>query len=154
MDAEGNPRLAAAIAESGLSYAALALHVRRVAAENGTEVRTNSAAVAHWVRGTRPKPVTAAYLAEALSRKLGRLVTVTEMDLGSCDGGVLPEPTGDPARDLAVLGRTDVDRRDFITAVAAVSAPHSQRAATARRHGRLGRSWDRTRAEGGLVGHW
>lgn len=144
----GNPRLAAVITETGLSYAALAAHVRAVAAENGDLIRTNSAAVTHWVNGTRPKPATCAYLAESLTRILGRMITVADLGLGSPED--LPI-TGDVVADLAYLGRMDVDRRGFLTAafslpaaMAIPSAPPpaalSARAHAVHRGGTVGRA--------------
>jgi hypothetical protein len=115
---EPNERLLAAIRESRLTYGAVARSVCRIAAENGDHaVRTNASAVAHWVAGTHPAPRTAAFLAEALSRKLRRTVT-------SADVGLSPpvEPAGaafgsDPVAALAHLGRADVDRRTFLSSV-------------------------------------
>ncbi|GLZ14900.1 Tat pathway signal protein [Actinomadura sp. NBRC 104425] len=146
-----NHRLVAAIAEAGLSYTALAASVRAVAAENGAYLRTNSAAITHWVRGTPPQPATAAYLAEALSRRIGRLITPADLGLGSPED--IPAATGDPVADLAELGRMDVDRRGFLGNLvfrlpaamavpapghAALAPPLSERAQAAWRGGTIG----------------
>ncbi|MFI0411849.1 tetratricopeptide repeat protein [Actinomadura sp. 3N508] len=106
-----NVRLEATIIEAGVSYAALAAHVRAVAAENGDRsVRTNSSAVTHWVNSTLPRPATVAYLVEALARLLGRPITAA--DVGLCSPG--PEMQPDPVKGLAELGRLDVQRRQFL----------------------------------------
>ncbi|MFF5264603.1 tetratricopeptide repeat protein [Actinomadura viridis] len=140
-----NHRLRAAIIDSGLSYTAVAALVRTVAAENGEVLRTNSANVTQWAGGAKPKPRTALYLAEALTRACGRLITSADLGLGSPHD--VPAVTGDPVTDLAHLGRLDVDRRGFLTTVfslpmtAAVPAPVlSDRARSAARRGTIGRA--------------
>src|ERR1700744_700704 len=78
-----NQRLREMIAASGLSYDTVARAVVRVAAENGEVLRTNRSAVAHWVAGTAPGERTAAYLAEALSRRAGRPVAPAQIGLAA-----------------------------------------------------------------------
>ncbi|MFC4565022.1 tetratricopeptide repeat protein [Nocardiopsis mangrovi] len=131
-----NEALRAVIAESGLSYRALAGRVRLVAAENGENVNTNSAAISHWVQGTPPRPATATYLTEALSRAVGRIVSATEIGVASASDA--PPNTlalaGDPVAALAEIGRSDVDRREFLTSavysVSALALPLAPEAAT------------------------
>ncbi|MGP3948102.1 hypothetical protein [Streptomyces sp. 7N604] len=121
-----NQALQQAIRAAGCSYAELAREVRTVAAESGrTRLRTNSSAVSHWVSGTRPNDVTSAFLAEALSRKLGRPVTAEQLGLGTRgeapDGrepAVASGPAGDPADALTRLGRADIERRTAVTSAA------------------------------------
>jgi hypothetical protein len=109
-----NARLREAIESAGLTYDALARAVQRVAAEHGETLATNKSAVAHWVAGARPSGRAGHYVAEALSRRLGRPVTTVEIDLPGCVYG-LP-CTEDPVADLAELGRADLERRSFVTA--------------------------------------
>lgn len=114
-----NHRLREMIAASGLSYDAVARAVVRVAAENGEILRTNRSAVAHWVAGTTPGERTAAYLAEALSRRTGRPVTPGQIGLAASPG---PLPTGaGPVAEVAALARADNDNRGFL-AVAVYTA--------------------------------
>lgn len=70
-----NHHLRDLVAESGLTYEALAKAVRAVAAECGVGLRTNKSAVEHWIAGVTPRGDTGRYLAVALSRRLGRLLT-------------------------------------------------------------------------------
>ncbi|MEU5995245.1 tetratricopeptide repeat protein [Spirillospora sp. NPDC047418] len=140
-----NRRLEAAINATGLPYTAVAALTRTVAAENGEVLRTNSAAVTHWVRGVPPKPRTAHYLAEALTRACRRVITTTDLGLGSPQD--VPAVTGDSVTDLANLGRLDVDRRGFLTTIfslpmaAALPVPAlSGRAQAAARRGSIGRA--------------
>jgi tetratricopeptide (TPR) repeat protein len=107
------------IAASGLSYDAVARAVVRVAAENGEILRTNRSAVAHWVAGTTPGERTAAYLAEALSRRTARPVTPGQIGLAASPD---PLPTGaGPVAEVAALARADNDNRGFL-AVAVYTA--------------------------------
>ncbi|MFF4080801.1 Tat pathway signal protein [Streptomyces sp. NPDC001777] len=114
---EPNAALARAIAEAGMTNEALAHAVRRVAMENGETIQTNKSTVTHWVRyGVQPSGCAGRYLVEALSRRLGRIVTLGEIGL--------PELTHDPLdwhtdtlSALAALGRTDtvdMDRRQAL----------------------------------------
>ena len=110
-----NAALQQLITGAGVTYEALARDVNRVAAENGDRyLRTNRSAVAQWVAGVQPKPATARYLVEALTRRLGRPISVADLGLASDQTG-LPEPAAaDPVTAITVLGRADVDRRTLI----------------------------------------
>jgi transcriptional regulator with XRE-family HTH domain len=118
-----NAALEQALKQADLTYEQAAAAVRVVAAEAGELLRTNRSAVAHWVNGKRPNPQTAAYIAEALSRRLGRSLRPSE--LGLCD------PDQDPAHDrlglilgadpvdtLRRIGEADIHRRKFLTGAA------------------------------------
>lgn len=118
-----NTALEEALKEAELSYDQAAAAVRVVAAEAGESLRTNKAAVGHWVRGLRPRPQTATYIAEALSRRLGRILRPS--DLGLCDPGQdrPVEELGlalgtDPVDMLRRIGEADVHRRKFLTGAA------------------------------------
>jgi len=124
VEREPNPRLRDAIAATGWTYEALARMVQRVAAENGEVLRTNKSAVAHWVEGARPSGRSGRYVAEALSRRAGRAVSMAEIGL---DPGELVAVVEDPVTAVIELGRADVDRRLLLTAstftVAGVAMP-------------------------------
>lgn len=126
-----NTRLRELVAEAGCTYAALATDVRKVAAEANTVLRTNKSTVEHWLSGTKPAGNAGRYLAEALSRRLGCLVTEED-----CGFSSRSEPerdrvgltlSADPISDLSRLWRGDVDRRGFLSSaaysVAAASLP-------------------------------
>jgi tetratricopeptide (TPR) repeat protein len=107
-----NDRLREMLAASGMSYDAMARAVVRVAAENGEILRTNRSAVAHWVAGTAPGERTVAYLAEALSRRMGRPVTPGQIGLAASPA---PLPSGaGPVAEAAALARADIDNRGFL----------------------------------------
>ncbi|MFE3015725.1 hypothetical protein [Streptomyces sp. NPDC059256] len=127
-----NSRLRAIIHESGLRYEDLARLVRSVAAASGTTIRTGKSNVSCWLGGTPPNPQTARYLCEALSRTLGRPISLADIglsatpgDTGRADVGLTVE--GDPVEMLGQLGSADIERRTFLTgsaySVAAAALP-------------------------------
>src|ERR1700745_2223755 len=107
-----NQRLREMIAACGMSFDAVARAVVRVAAENGEALRTNRSAIAHWVAGTAPGERTAAYLAEALSRRTGRPITPGQSGLAA-PPHPLP-PVAGPAAEADALARADIDNRGFL----------------------------------------
>ncbi|MEV7616154.1 tetratricopeptide repeat protein [Streptomyces sp. NPDC089799] len=136
-DRTPNSALADVIAESGATYYALAREIRSVAAEAGRRLSTGPSAVTYWVAGGTPSGQTPFYIAEALTRRTKRRVTVAEIGLG-CEGGGAME--ADPLAVIADLGRSVMQRRrDFLGAAftaAAVGLPlaydHEAVAATLR----------------------
>ncbi|GHI98031.1 hypothetical protein [Streptomyces olivaceus] len=128
-----NHQLRDLVAESGLTYGALAKAVRAVAAECGTVLRTNKSTVEHWIAGVTPAGDTGRYLAVALSRRLGRLLTLH--DLGLADEDNEEEDSiglslgTDPIDALLPMWRFELDRRRFLTtsaySVAAAALPLS-----------------------------
>ncbi|MEU9417434.1 hypothetical protein [Streptomyces sp. NPDC048272] len=107
------------VAESGWTYEGVAKAVRVVAAECGATLRTNKSAVEHWIAGSTPRPETARYLAVALSRRLGRLISPADIGLpedadGEHDNIGLSLGT-DPLDALLPMWRCELDRRRFLT---------------------------------------
>ncbi|MEU3602685.1 hypothetical protein ABZ714_28815 [Streptomyces sp. NPDC006798] len=129
-----NVLLREVIAESGLTYAALAREIRCAAAECGVTLRTNKSAVEHWISGTRPVPATGRFIAVALSRATGRLISPADLGLGPAagpveEGAIGLSLTGDPLDTLLPMWRHELDRRRVLAAsaysVAAASLPLS-----------------------------
>ncbi|WP_432000178.1 hypothetical protein [Streptomyces sioyaensis] len=126
-----NHQLRDLVAESGLTYAALAKAVRAVAAECGVALRTNKSTIEHWIAGVTPAGDTGRYLAVALSRRLGRLLTLH--DLGLADGDDEEDDSiglllgDDPIDALLPMWRCELDRRRFLAtsaySVAAAALP-------------------------------
>jgi len=141
-----NDQLAAVIAEAGITYYALAREIRAVAAEAGERLGTGPSAISYWVAGGTPSGRTGHYIAEALTRRVKRRVTVAEIGLGCAP---IEEALGtDPLTVLADLGRSVMlRRRDFLNSAFAtasagfpLSYDHEAVAATLRAGRRGGRA--------------
>lgn len=78
-----NRALRALLAEAAWTAEQLARQVNVLAAENGTVLRLDRRSVTHWLAGRRPRPPIPALVAEALTRELGRPVTITLAGLGT-----------------------------------------------------------------------
>lgn len=111
----GNERLRDLLKEAGLTHDATARAINRIAAEHGEITRANKSSVSHWLKGVRPHERTISYLAEALSRRLGRPVHPLEIGYGGQSKNDLSRLPDDPVAALATLGRADVDRRQMLT---------------------------------------
>lgn len=148
-----NEALHDALRDADITYEQLARDVRLVAAKSGDSLRTNKSAVAHWVKGKQPSAQTAVYIAEVLSRRLGREVSPDELGFraGSKSGPSSALGLGlgpDPVDMLRRLGDADIHRRKFLTnaaySVAAAALPlgaeqaieYEQRTRTTHRAGR------------------
>ncbi len=123
--ATGNTALRDLLKAEKITYEALASLVRTVAAEAGEVLRTNRSGVAHWIAGSRPEDATCGYLAEALSRRLGRLVSPHEIGLAPSSPEAATVWPEDTLAALTELGRLDLDinrRRALSAAAYSVSA--------------------------------
>lgn len=124
-----NQQLKELVAESGLTYAAVAKAVRAVAAECGASLRTNKSTVEHWIAGVTAQSDTGRYLAVALSRRLGRLLTPADLGLAEPeeDDSIGLALGADPIDALLPMWRFELDRRRFLTSsaysVAAAALP-------------------------------
>jgi tetratricopeptide (TPR) repeat protein len=108
----GNARLAALIAEAGWSHTQTAAAFTRVAGESGADelLGVGRSHVSHWVAGSRPSGRSPSILREALSRRLGRLVTLSEAGLADDPSpGQALNWDADTLTALADLGRANVD---------------------------------------------
>ena len=117
-----NEPLRRLIRESGLTYAAVAQAVRVTAAECGEALRTNKSAVDHWIAGVPPAGNTGRYLATALGRRLGRLLTPGDLGLAP-SSDTLPDGIGltlggDPLDALLPVLGGELDRRRFLSSAA------------------------------------
>lgn len=117
-----NELLAAVIAETGWSQAQVAAHVVKVAAENGMqELQSVSRShIAMWISGVQPERRAPHILCETLSRRLGRVVTLSQLGLAPVDRA-LPAASAwevDTAVALVDLGDQDMKRRSVLTAPA------------------------------------
>lgn len=117
----GSPgsRLRALIRESGCTYESLIRSVVQVAREAGDRrLNANRSSVSQWVAGSLPTPRTRSYLAEALSRRLGRRVTVVDLGFPDAEDEELALCLDDPVRAVADLASADLARRPFLSTAA------------------------------------
>ncbi|GAA3038873.1 hypothetical protein GCM10020000_16430 [Streptomyces olivoverticillatus] len=82
-----NERLQELMQEAGVSNAGLARRINLFGAEHGLDLRYDKTSVGRWIRGQQPRGQTPEIVAEALSRKLGRTVSVEEIGMGSANPG-------------------------------------------------------------------
>ncbi|MFI0479692.1 hypothetical protein [Actinomadura sp. 9N215] len=78
-----NRALRRLLAETGWTEQRLAQEVNTVAAEAGLVLRLDRSAVSHWLAGRIPRHPTPAFLAEALTRRLGRAITPADLGMAA-----------------------------------------------------------------------
>ncbi|MGW2477021.1 Tat pathway signal protein [Streptomyces sp. NPDC001665] len=128
MARERNEALAGLLREAGWSQPQAAAGVARVAAEAGArELEAVSRShIAMWIQGTKPSGQAPHMLAETLSRRLGRRLTLADLGLedgptGAADNGY--DWSVDSLTVLAELGSDDLDmHRRKLLATTAYSA--------------------------------
>ncbi|CCH31837.1 hypothetical protein ABZ816_25880 [Actinosynnema sp. NPDC047251] len=112
-----NESLRSLMREAGLTNHNLAQAVNRVAGESCVDLTYDRTTVSHWLSGSRPRPPVPDFIAEALSRRLGRPVTISAVGLA---GGTAParrasaeDPAGTQA--LFLLATAHLDAGDRAT---------------------------------------
>ncbi|MFC4493653.1 hypothetical protein ACFPA8_05830 [Streptomyces ovatisporus] len=86
-DPTPNSTLRGLLAETQWTQEAFARAIARLGAEAGVRLSYDRTSVARWLRGSRPSPRVQGFIAEALSRRLGRPVTVTQLGMGDGRSG-------------------------------------------------------------------
>ncbi len=95
-----NELLGVFLAEADWSGQDLARAVNAAGLEAGVALRYDRSAVSHWLSGMQPRPPAPELVAEALSRRLGRTVTVSDIGMseaatsGSVRSGEEPDTPG------------------------------------------------------------
>lgn len=104
MPRTANSRLRLLLERADWNQNQVAHALRKVAAEDGQHLACDATTVRRWLAGTQPRPPTAAYLLEALSRRLGRPVTAQEAGLTQAPPTMMaPFEEADTVRQLAML---------------------------------------------------
>ncbi|UQS23759.1 hypothetical protein L1857_13435 [Amycolatopsis thermalba] len=111
MPRDPNEKLRRLLAVADWTREGLARAVNAVAAESGRVLTYDRTSVSHWLRGSLPRGDTPLYVAEALSRRLGRVVTPDEVGFPRNDQG---DPGGgrDGCTD-AIAALRDLAREDL-----------------------------------------
>lgn len=91
MPSEPNARLAEAMRRANCSNSGLASRVRAVACENGVSLKCTHVNVGRWLDGVQPRPATARFITEALSRKARVRFTLDDVGMGA---SIAPEIMG------------------------------------------------------------
>jgi hypothetical protein len=117
----GNSQLRLLIEATGLTYEALVRSITAIARENGDYlVRPNRSSVSHWLAGAVPALRTREYLVEALSRRVGRVLTGADLGFPAEDDDARLglSLTADPVGALRNLATADLGRRSFLSQAA------------------------------------
>ncbi|MEU1419223.1 regulator [Kitasatospora sp. NPDC005751] len=88
-----NLKLAAMLALAQFSNQRLARHVVTIAGEAGVQVSYDHVSVKRWLDGAQPRGAVPQFIATALSRKLGRPVSLVDIGMETAEGPAFPEPT-------------------------------------------------------------
>jgi hypothetical protein len=109
-----NEHLAAVVREANISHKALARSVREVSAREGRPVGADHTSVSRWLDGTTPPGKTPIFIAQALSARLGRRVTLEDIGMSRVDNsrpdiGLGYDDAMQTASTLAQLWRADLD---------------------------------------------
>jgi tetratricopeptide (TPR) repeat protein len=112
-----NGRLAALIAEAGMSHAAFARQVNHLGGQPGfgsLDLRYDSSSVHRWLRGAAPTAPTPALIAAVLARKLRRPVNAEQLLAVGEDFLEFPASAVAAADSAIALWRQIVHRRDVL----------------------------------------
>ncbi|MFJ8788010.1 transcriptional regulator [Streptomyces sp. NPDC102462] len=124
---EPNTLLDALLDEAGMSRLGLATRVNNAAAAQGTQMRYDHSSVIRWLKGQRPRGRTPELIADVLSGRLGRGISLDDIGMGTRS---TPHPAGTPLEGF--IGRAtalwrgdhqqreDVQRTPVITGLPAV----------------------------------
>lgn len=104
-----NDRLRNLLTAAGWTFSALARAVNIAGAEVGLRLRYDRTAVAHWLTGAQPQGQVPALIAEVLTRRLGRRVSLCEIGLDHADAQSGRPGTVDGISSLAELAQADLD---------------------------------------------
>ncbi len=97
-----NELIAALQQEAQWTNGDLAREVNRLGTLHGLALRYDRTAVAHWLTGSRPRPPVPDLVADVLTRRLGRLVTVEQTGLAAATH-LVPHPLGSHSHPAVLL---------------------------------------------------
>ncbi|WP_163547817.1 hypothetical protein [Candidatus Frankia nodulisporulans] len=123
---EPNRRLAAVMAEAGVSNKGLAARVADAARQDGHQISPDHVSVRRWLDGVEPRGKTPHYIALALGSKLGRRLPLEEIGFrGDPSGSHIPidEPNYSFDHETAVSSLTTLSVADLGDDPDAIRAP-------------------------------
>jgi hypothetical protein len=114
-----NELLAALLDEAGCSRSTLARDIRELAARRGLEdIRCDHVDVGRWLKGMVPRGAKPVLIAEALGRRLGRVIALSDLGFGSGPpvtlGLSFSESRDTTIRSSRSLWTEDLRRSDFL----------------------------------------
>ena len=120
--ADRNGKFAVLMEESGFSHKALARAVVAAAARAGKEITCDHTYVSRWLKGAIPRGDLPHFIADALSRKVGRTLTLDDIGMGAASTAAVrpdvgldfPDRPEDAAKTVADLWRADLAESDLL----------------------------------------
>ncbi|QHA06824.1 hypothetical protein GQF42_29180 [Streptomyces broussonetiae] len=120
--ADQNGKLAALMEESGFSHKALARAVVAAAARAGKDIKCDHTYVSRWLKGAIPRGDLPHYVADALSRKVARSLTLDDIGMGAASTAAVQPDVGldftdrpdDAAKTVADLWRADLAESELL----------------------------------------
>jgi tetratricopeptide (TPR) repeat protein len=134
MMSTGNPSLRVLLNDAGLSNAALGRDVVRLGAKEGVHLGTTPTSVQRMLTGTQPRWPVPRLVAQALSHRLGREVTVSEcgfvdqspIERDPYDGLQSADSMHETVRSVVSLSDRDMNRRNFLLGTAFSAAAFAE----------------------------
>ncbi|MGK4906403.1 transcriptional regulator [Streptomyces albus] len=80
---EPNTLLDALLAEAGMSRLGLAMRVNQAGSRRGKAMRYDHSSVIRWLKGQRPRGIVPDIIADVLSERLGRRLTLDDIGMGN-----------------------------------------------------------------------
>lgn len=124
MPREPNAQLAEVMRRAKFSNTNLAARVRRIAQENGVDLKCTHVDVRRWLDGVVPRPATARFIATALSHKAGARFSLDDIGMGGSATPATLESGLDYPADGSVAGQLllGLTRRELAEDVLALGA--------------------------------
>ncbi|MGP3979480.1 hypothetical protein [Streptomyces sp. KR80] len=120
--ADRNGKLAALMEEGNFSHKALARAVITAAARAGKDITCDHTYVSRWLKGAIPRGDLPHFIADALSRKVGRSLTLDDIGMGAAATAAVQPDVGldfadrpeDTAKTVSDLWRADLAESDVL----------------------------------------
>lgn len=108
---EPNTLLDALLDEAGMSRLGLAARVNNAGAQRGKKMRYDHSSVIRWLKGQRPRGIVPDLIADVLSARVGRTLSIEDIGMGSAPATASP-PLGGFLQRSTALWRGDHQQRE------------------------------------------